>query len=446
MSQPIENQEWYGPRSAAGPRPPVPETEEIGPLRQAFLQHRAALLACAGLTGAACALCFCRAPGWGINVTVFSAVWVWCLLAAYRRLGVFQARRDVPLGMGILLLGLSVAWTANAFVQLVSRLGIFLLSAMMLLEPFCATRHWSLWTYIGAGFRLLAAAVARLPEPFVSLMRRPAGRRRLPGHPAGDPVCPSPVLARRRPAGLRRPPVPKAGCQPAPHLPRPAGGSGHPSAGFGLVFPGFLGPVLLPVGPKRPARPLRCAAAPEGAGTHRPGLYRGPDFDLSGLLRDPGALFVLPGRQAPGGVYLRGIRPAGFLPAPVRQRYEPAAGTAVPPPVPSRARPANRPDRAVRLYLYHGRLLRVPDDPVRAGLRPDLPSDTGAVVFAGSGRAADGYAGVRIPPGGSPAPVFPVGLSVPMAGVCLCQAGPDRRAVQPGTFRAPGRCGRLPAL
>ncbi len=180
MSQPIENQEWYGPRSAAGPRPPVPETEEIGPLRQAFLQHRAALLACAGLTGAACALCFCRAPGWGINVTVFSAVWVWCLLAAYRRLGVFQARRDVPLGMGILLLGLSVAWTANAFVQLVSRLGIFLLSAMMLLEPFCATRHWSLWTYIGAGFRLLAAAVARLPEPFVSLMRRPAGRRRLP--------------------------------------------------------------------------------------------------------------------------------------------------------------------------------------------------------------------------------------------------------------------------
>ena len=165
MSQPIESQEWYGPRSAAGPRPPVPETQEIGPLRQAFLQHRAALLACAGLTGAACALCFCRAPGWGINVTVFSAVWVWCLLAAYRRLGVFQARRDVPLGMGILLVGLSVAWTANAFVQLVSRLGIFLLSAMMLLEPFCATRHWSLCTYIGAGFRLLAAAVARLPEP-----------------------------------------------------------------------------------------------------------------------------------------------------------------------------------------------------------------------------------------------------------------------------------------
>lgn len=164
---------------------PVPAPSNPGPvtasgegaLHKKLRENCAFFLLLGALVGAGFALCFCQVHGRGINVLVFSVLWLCCQQAAFRRLGMANLRRDAFPMAGIFLLSVSVFWTANSFVQLVSCVGIFLLMAMLLLDAFGNTTRWSLGKYISAFFHLAFTAITKLPEPFRHILIRRASAR-----------------------------------------------------------------------------------------------------------------------------------------------------------------------------------------------------------------------------------------------------------------------------
>lgn len=136
-------------------------------------------LLCSAVCGLSCALLYCDAKA-GINVPVFSAIWLVCVIICLKSMGLYTRQRVLPLGAGMLLLGLSTAMTANYEVQFINRAGIVLLMAMILLRSFCQTGRWQFGKYFTAVFAVIFTAVSCLPDPLrcLSRMRRDRGKVR----------------------------------------------------------------------------------------------------------------------------------------------------------------------------------------------------------------------------------------------------------------------------
>lgn len=121
-------------------------------------------LLCSAVCGFSFALLYCDARA-GINVPVFSAIWLVCIVICLKSMGLYTRRRVLPPAAGMLLLGLSTAMTANYDVQLINRAGIVVLMAMVLLRSFCQTGRWQFGKYFTAVLGLAFTALSRLPDP-----------------------------------------------------------------------------------------------------------------------------------------------------------------------------------------------------------------------------------------------------------------------------------------
>lgn len=133
-------------------------------LHRAMLEDGRRYLLYAAVTGLSCALLFCDAKT-GINVPVFSLIWLVCMFLSLKRLGLWKRKESLSLCAGILLLSLSCAMTVNTFVHDVNRLGIALLMAMLVLRAFCETAGWQFGKYFTSLFRLVFTALGKLPDP-----------------------------------------------------------------------------------------------------------------------------------------------------------------------------------------------------------------------------------------------------------------------------------------
>ena len=127
-------------------------------------------LLCSAACGLSCAFLYCDA-GAGINVPVFSAIWLACVIICLKSMGLYTRRRVLPPAAGMLLLGLSTAMTANYDVQFINRAGMVILMAMVLLRSFCQTGRWQFGKYFTAVFGLIFTALSRLPDPVRCLGR-----------------------------------------------------------------------------------------------------------------------------------------------------------------------------------------------------------------------------------------------------------------------------------
>lgn len=135
-----------------------------------MMEHPHTYLLCSVICGLSCALLYCDAKA-GINVPVFSAIYLACIIFCLKTMGLYTRTRVLPPAAGILLLGLSTAMTANYEVQFINRTGIVLLMAMVLLRSFCQTERWQFGKYFSAFFRLFFSALSRLPDPVRCLYR-----------------------------------------------------------------------------------------------------------------------------------------------------------------------------------------------------------------------------------------------------------------------------------
>ncbi|MBQ3277086.1 MAG: DUF4173 domain-containing protein [Oscillospiraceae bacterium] len=147
---------------------PAPEGERHRRLRADCPYY----LILAAAVGAACALCFVRTGGLGLNAVLYAAVWSVCAHLALRRLGLARLRRDGVWYAGILLLALTVFWTADPMIQSVSILGCFLLQCFWSLNAFAALRDWHFGKAAAAVLRLVFRTVGRCFEPFSHLAAR----------------------------------------------------------------------------------------------------------------------------------------------------------------------------------------------------------------------------------------------------------------------------------
>jgi len=131
----------------------------------------------AGL-GLVYALCFVEAGGWGVNFVLYALCWVVCAHLSLRRLGLERPRRDGFWYGGIVLLALTIAWTANPFLQLVSAGGGVLLQCFWILNVFADVADWHFGKAAGAVCRLAARAVGRVAEPFrhIAALRKSDGK------------------------------------------------------------------------------------------------------------------------------------------------------------------------------------------------------------------------------------------------------------------------------
>lgn len=152
---------------------------EETPLHAKLRESAGRFLLLAGAVGGAFALLFTRAE-LGLNVPVFTAVFLLCLAAALKKLGLWDAKKFLPGAAAMALLALSAFLTANSFVQGVDCLGLAILAAMLVLRHFCATGRWQLGKYVSAVLRLVWSALLSLPEPVRALFglrqKRAGGR------------------------------------------------------------------------------------------------------------------------------------------------------------------------------------------------------------------------------------------------------------------------------
>lgn len=139
-----------------------PEGEKHILLRQ---QAPFFLLLAAGL-GAVYALLFCRADYRGLNTLIYHAVWCVVMQLALRRLGVESRKSNSVWFVSVLLLSLTVCWTANDFVQAVSRAGILLCQIFLLLGAFADMRDWHFGKAAASVMRLGWYTLGRCLEPF----------------------------------------------------------------------------------------------------------------------------------------------------------------------------------------------------------------------------------------------------------------------------------------
>ncbi len=162
--------------------PSVP-AEDAAPVSAESELHRTlrencpAFLLPASAVGAAFAACFVRVGGWGISFFLYALVWTVCARRSLRRLGLAR-RRDAVWYAGILLLALSVFWTANEFIQCVSIAGCVLLQCFWALNAMVPIRDWHFSKAAGAVLRLAWRTLGRCFEPFSHLADRRKGGRR----------------------------------------------------------------------------------------------------------------------------------------------------------------------------------------------------------------------------------------------------------------------------
>ena len=153
--------------------PPLPaEPAPEGTLHILLRQKSRTFMGLATGAGGIYALCFSNVYGRGLNVFLFSLIWIACLQFAYSLLGVRNLRRDAPLIAGILALAFSIGFTANERVQFVSGLGVLLLMFLLLAGGFADWRSWYWGQYIRGFFRLALSALGKLPEPLILLYRQ----------------------------------------------------------------------------------------------------------------------------------------------------------------------------------------------------------------------------------------------------------------------------------
>ncbi len=165
---------WYGGAPEAVPAESAPESEKHAALRSGCRYF----LTLSAVLGGVFAACFVEAGGLGLNVFLWTAVWcIWAHLAL-KKLGLADLKRDGRWYAGILLLGLSVFWTANEFVQAVSILGIMILQCFWALNVFAGVDDWHFGKAAAAVVRLPFRALGRILEPFRhwTEARRFAGR------------------------------------------------------------------------------------------------------------------------------------------------------------------------------------------------------------------------------------------------------------------------------
>ena len=110
-----ESAGWYQrdplpPAFPAKAAVPVPGESK---LHRSLRENCPSFLLLSSAVGGAFAACFVKAGGWGINFFLYALVWTVCAHLSLRRLGLARWRRDAVWYAGILLLALSVFWTAN---------------------------------------------------------------------------------------------------------------------------------------------------------------------------------------------------------------------------------------------------------------------------------------------------------------------------------------------
>ena len=152
-----------------GAVPTVPSREEARPEgeKHALLREncRYFLLLSLGL-GGLFAVCFTETKGLGLNFALWAAGWcVWAHLSL-KKLGAARLRRDGVWYAAAALLGLSVLWTANSFIQFVSMVGCCLVQCLWALNVFADIRDWHFGKAAGAVLRLAFRSMRRIFEPF----------------------------------------------------------------------------------------------------------------------------------------------------------------------------------------------------------------------------------------------------------------------------------------
>ena len=121
---------WYG-------APPAPETMSAPEPQHEDERHvrlrtdaRYFLLLSLAL-GAVFALLFVNAYALGLNAALLAAAMAAATLLALGKLGLRERKRDIIWSVSLVLLGLSIAWTANHMTQNVSFLGIFIAELLL---------------------------------------------------------------------------------------------------------------------------------------------------------------------------------------------------------------------------------------------------------------------------------------------------------------------------
>ena len=128
------------------------------------------------------AWCFTEAGGLGLNFALWSALWGCFVLQALKKLGIRRLRRDGGWYAAGALLGLSVFWTANGFIQFVSILGWCIVQCLWALNVFADIRDWHFGKAAGAVIRLALRSAGRLAEPFRHLVAVKKGGDRTAMH------------------------------------------------------------------------------------------------------------------------------------------------------------------------------------------------------------------------------------------------------------------------
>ena len=156
---------WYG-------APPAPETMSAPEPQHEDERHvrlrtdaRYFLLLSLAL-GAVFALLFVNAYALGLNAALLAAAMAAATLLALGKLGLREKKRDIFWSVSLVLLGLSIAWTANYMTQNVSFLGMFIAELLWLMNAFADILSWRFGRVVSGGFRLVGRIITRLGEPF----------------------------------------------------------------------------------------------------------------------------------------------------------------------------------------------------------------------------------------------------------------------------------------
>lgn len=168
---------WYG---APPPAEEMPAPEELHEdTRHICLRENARYFLLLSLAlGAVFALLFVNAFALGLNAALLAAAMAAATLLALGKLGLREKKRDIFWSISLVLLGLSIAWTANYMTQNVSFLGLFLAELLWLMNAFADILSWRFGRVVSGGFRLIGRIITHLGEPFrhMSALRRGGGK------------------------------------------------------------------------------------------------------------------------------------------------------------------------------------------------------------------------------------------------------------------------------
>ena len=156
---------WYGAPSAPETMSaPEPQHEDERHVRLRTDARYFLLLSLA--LGAVFALLFVNAYALGLNAALLAAAMAAATLLALGKLGLRERKRDIFWSVSLVLLGLSIAWTADHMTQNVSFLGIFIAELLWLMNAFADILSWRFGRVVSGGFRLVGRIITHLGEPF----------------------------------------------------------------------------------------------------------------------------------------------------------------------------------------------------------------------------------------------------------------------------------------